>query len=113
MNFCMNHTFSQFVVHLISGGFDKFKNHHIRTQYSFIKPRNGNIKTKLIHYENLNEELSQVIGKKVELMVENKSDREKPNWEAYYEGQFISIEKNGRRQNVSIKDLVYQTKEYF
>lgn len=114
MEYCMTHTFAEFVRHLVSGGFNNLthpNNLHIKTQYSYIKPKVGKVKTQLIHFENLNEELSQVLGKSIELQIQNKSDRQQNHWINYYEDNGNNLD-NGNNVNTSLKDLVYQYYKY-
>jgi len=112
MEYCMTHTFSEFVKHLVSGGFNNLKhpnNLHIKLQYYYIKPSIGKVRTQLIHYENLNEELSEILGKPVELQIQNKSDRQKTHWSEYYE---VDNDNNNSTNNNSLKELVYQYYKY-
>lgn len=115
MEYCMTHTFSDFVKRLVSGGFNTLShpnNLHIKSQYSYIKPKVGKVKTQLIHFENLNEELSKVLGKPVKLQMQNKSDRQNPHWEDYYKDNVNNSNNNNINLNTSLKDLVYQYYKY-
>ena len=112
MEYCMTHSFSEFVKHLVSGGFNNLKhpnNLHIKSQYYYIKPKIGKVKTQLIHYENLNKELSEILGQPIELQIQNKSDRQKTHWLEYYN---VDNDNNNSTNNNSLKELVYQYYKY-
>lgn len=112
MEYCMTHTFTEFVKHLVSDGFNNLKhpnNLHIKSQYYYIKPRIGKVRTQLIHYENLNEELSEILGQPIKLQIQNKSNRQKTHWSEYYN---VDNDTNNSNTNNSLKELVYQYYKY-
>jgi hypothetical protein len=76
-----NHTFEEFVNDLYLNNI-KFEDQvHLPLQTDFIRWKDGNIYTKLVRFEHLNEDFSKYIGINVSVPIINKTYNKQDNWE--------------------------------
>lgn len=69
-NFCNNHTFEEFVNSVCSKKIDCV---HLYSQVSFLKNKEGKIVSNLIRFDNLNEDLSKLFKREINIPTVNPS----------------------------------------
>lgn len=82
-NYCSTHTFEEFVKDLCVN--NKFGNiTHCKQQYSWILTPDGTIVSKIVKLENINDELSDILKTKVNLIKINSSNNNNNNYNEYF-----------------------------
>lgn len=89
-DFCTTHSFEEFVIELCNGTFDN-KDWHFLPQWHWILDENKKVACEYVKFENLEEDLSKILGKKITLEKINNTKRDK---KIYY--------------NKNLKELVYK-----
>lgn len=73
-DFCNNHTFEEFVDSVCSKKIDV---NHLDTQVSYLKNKEGKIVSNLIRFDNLNEDLSKLFKREINIPIVNPSTKNK------------------------------------
>ena len=79
-NYCSTHTFEEFVKDLCIN--NKFSNVHLIPQYNCVLTPNNTIVSKIVKLENIDNELSNILNKKVKLIKINSSSNK--NYKDYF-----------------------------
>lgn len=77
--FCSTHTFEEFVTELCKGNFDQV-DWHFKKQFYWVVDDNYNIECNIVHFENIENELSEVLGKPVKLNKINSTTKEQKEY---------------------------------
>ena len=98
--YCSTHSFEQFVKDLCK---DKF-NHviHVKPQNYWVLTNEGKIVSKIVKLENINSELSHILGKEVNMIKINTSDNS--NYENYYTEETLELIYNKYKKDFILFD---------
>jgi hypothetical protein len=79
-----SHTFKEFINDLYLNNITFKDQVHLPPQTDFITWGDGNIYTKLVRFEHLNEDLSKYTGRHISIPYENKTSKKNNSWQSFY-----------------------------